>query len=570
MTPVDASVPPAPPPTLSPFAALGLEPRLVEPLTAAGYAEPTPIQREAIPPLLAGKDLIGLAATGTGKTAAFALPLIQRLAAGPRKVRPAALILVPTRELCMQVAAAVGRYGKPLGITVQPVYGGAGFADQVRAIRNGVDVVVATPGRALDHLRRGTLKLDGVQAAVLDEADEMLDMGFAEDIETLLSATPAGRQTMLFSATMPPRIAGIAGRHLSDPVRVEVARPVVAAGQAHKVRHTAYVVPRDFKTLALARILEAENPAAALVFCRTRVEADGVADALAACGHRSEVLHGGLSQELRDRVMKKFRDGAANLLVATDVAARGLDISHLSHVVNFGVPQAAETYVHRTGRVGRAGREGIAITVAEPRERNGLRQCERSVGRAIEAGRVPTPADLRAKRLDRTRASLREALAAGGLDEFRAAVAPLLAEFPPADVAAATLALYSRLGRSDDDNIEIPSLAPARPEPRPARGAGFGPPGGGRPPQPQRPGMARVYVGAGRFDRFGPRELVDALGHEVGLAPRDVGSIDVAERFSLVEVPGEIADQVVDALQGMRVRGRRIVVRRDRDPAPRF
>jgi len=332
------------------FAALGLDPRLTEVVTSAGYTEPTPIQKEAIPPLLAGRDLIGLAATGTGKTAAFALPLLHRLAAAGDR-RASAIVLVPTRELAVQVAAAVERYGRPLGARVVPVYGGTGFGDQVRALRRGADVIVATPGRALDHLRRGTLQLGGVTAVVLDEADEMLDMGFAEDIDAILSGTPAGRQTMLFSATMPPRIAAIAERHLKDPVRVVVAKPQVAAGEAPKVRQTVFVVPRDYKVAALARVLEYEAPAAAIVFCRTRDETDRVTEALAARGGlRPEALHGGMSQDQRDRVMKKFRDGAINLLVATDVAARGLDIGHLSHVVNFGVPPAAETYVHRIGR----------------------------------------------------------------------------------------------------------------------------------------------------------------------------------------------------------------------------
>ena len=544
------------------FGALGLDSRLVEPLTAAGYADPTPIQREAIPPLLAGRDLIGLAATGTGKTAAFALPLLQRLAAATDR-KGCALILVPTRELAVQVAAAVGRYGRPVGARVAAVYGGAGFGDQVRAVR-GANVIVATPGRALDHLRRGTLPLDNVTAVVLDEADEMLDMGFAEDIDALLAATPDGRQTMLFSATMPPRIAAIADRHLTDPVRVAVARAPEVAGEAPRVRQTAYLVPGEYKVAALARVLEFEAPTSAIVFCRTRDEADGVAEALAARGLRPESIHGGLSQDQRDRVMRKFRDGACPVLVATDVAARGLDIGHLSHVVNFGVPQAAETYVHRIGRVGRAGRAGVALTVAEPRERHRLRTVERVAGVRLEVGRVPTAADLRAKRLDRTKEALRGLIKDGGLDEFRPAVGDLAAEYGPLEVALAAVALAARASRPavDDDDRDIPTIA--APAPGVRRPGPVGAPGPGRRPFPARSGMARVFVGAGRLAGVDRRDLVNAIGNGVGLGPRDIGAISVAERFSLVEVPGELADHVIESLQGLRLKGRPVPVRRDR------
>ena len=541
------------------FADLGLDSRLVEALTANGYSEPTPIQREAIPPLVEGKDLVGLAATGTGKTAAFALPLLHRLAAAEGRGKPSVLILVPTRELCVQVATAVSGYGKPLKVRVVPVYGGAGFGDQVRALRHGADVVVATPGRALDHLRRGTLALGTVTAVVLDEADEMLDMGFAEDIEAILQATPTERQTMLFSATMPPRIAGIAERHLTDPVRVTVSKPRPAAGEAPRVRQTAFLVYTDHKTAALARVLDYEAPTSAIVFCRTRHEADGVADALAGRGHRPDSLHGGLSQEQRDRVMRKFRDGATTLLVATDVAARGLDISHLSHVINFGVPEAAETYVHR---IGRPGREGVAITLAEPRDRHRLRSVERATGQRVEFAPVPTAADLRAKRLDRTRDALRELIQGGGLDEYRSAVGTLTAEFDPADIALAAVALATRAGRTADDEADIPAPAPAPTKERSAR-QGDRPRSSGSVRRPAG-GMSRVFISAGRETGVDRRDLVGAIESEVGLGARDLGTIVVSERFSVVEVPGELADQVIDSLQGVRIRGRKVVVRHDR------
>ncbi|MDQ3951209.1 MAG: DEAD/DEAH box helicase, partial [Gemmatimonadota bacterium] len=396
----------------SAFSALGLSDALVSTLTGLGYEEPTPIQREAIPPLLEGRDLLGQAATGTGKTAAFALPLIQRILPGQpdgdpdRQRRVSVLILAPTRELAMQVAEAVHRYGKALGVCAVPIYGGQAIQQQLRALRRGVDVVVATPGRALDHIRRGSLDLSGVRAVVLDEADEMLDMGFAEDLDAILEAVPAERQTALFSATIPARISSIAKRHLRDPVHVKVADEPLAIGDVPRVRQSAYVVQRQHKVAALGRVLDMESPTAALVFCRTRTEVDELTETLNGRGYRAEALHGGFEQEQRDRVMRRFREGTADLLIATDVAARGLDIEHISHVVNFDVPSSPDAYVHRIGRTGRAGREGAAITFAEPREHRLLRNIERMTGQKIQLETVPTVVDLRARRLELTRASL--------------------------------------------------------------------------------------------------------------------------------------------------------------------
>ncbi|HZH15044.1 MAG TPA: DEAD/DEAH box helicase, partial [Archangium sp.] len=295
--------------TIPTFEQLGLGPALVEALSGLGYEEPTPIQRASLPPLLAGKDLLGIAATGTGKTAAFSLPLLQNLTT-PGKLAPfstSALVLVPTRELAMQVAEAIHRYGQKLGVTVLPLYGGQPIAQQLRVLKRGVDVIVATPGRALDHLKRQSLLLDSVRTVVLDEADEMLDMGFAEDLEAILDATPEKHQTALFSATLPPRIASIAERHLHSPVHVRIAKEKLAPGTGPRVRQTAYIVPRAFKAATLGRVLDVEAPTAAIVFCRTRTEVDELTETLAARGYRAEALHGGLNQEQRDRVMRKFR-----------------------------------------------------------------------------------------------------------------------------------------------------------------------------------------------------------------------------------------------------------------------
>lgn len=541
------------------FANLGLDSRLVEAVATGGYTEPTPIQREAIPPLTAGRDLIGKAATGTGKTAAFALPLLHRLSIAEKRSGVFALVLVPTRELAVQVARAITKYGKPVGAKVVAVYGGAGMGDQIVALRRGTDVVVATPGRALDHLRRGTLNLADIQTVVLDEADEMLDMGFADDLEALLSATPASRQTALFSATLPPRIAAIATKHLSDPVRITVQAEKPAAGEAAKVREVVMLVERRHKPAALARVLDGERPTSTIVFCRTRHECEDVAGALAARGHRPVALHGGLSQEQRDGVMSRFRAGSANLLVATDVAARGLDIGHLSHVVNYGVPMQAEVYVHRIGRVGRAGREGVAITVADPTERRLLHAVERLTGRRLTSGKLTTGAELVARELIRTKEAVAAALAAGVPDAMRAAVADLCATHDPATVAAAAFALAVQ---PPADTTDIPTLTDDRPHKRPAAGPQ-------RPVAPRAPGrgMGRVFVAAGRAGGVGRRELLAAIEHEVGLDARDVGRIEVAERFCLVEVPAEAVDEVVGRLDGVRFRGRRTAVRHDRSPA---
>ena len=566
----------APPPTdQGPgFAALGLDPRLVDALAALGYEEPTPVQREAIPPLLAGRDVLGQAATGTGKTAAFALPLLHLVTPDADvRTRTAALILVPTRELAMQVAEAVHKYGKSLGVCAVPIYGGASMENQLRMLKRGVDVVVATPGRALDHIRRKTLRLDSVKVVVLDEADEMLDMGFAEDLEAILQATPAERQTALFSATLPPRIAQLAEAHLKEPVRVRIDREVVPAGSAPRVRQVAYIVGRAHKVATLGRVLDVENPTSAIVFCRTRTEVDELTESLNGRGYRAEALHGGLSQEQRDRVMKKFRANSADLLIATDVAARGLDVQHVSHVVNYDVPSAAEAYVHRIGRTGRAGREGVAITLAEPREHRLLRNIEHQTKQKIEIAAVPTVADLRARRLELTRASIRETILAGDLDHFRVVVDSLAGEFDIMDVAAAAVKQADAKEAGQDDE-EIPSVAlrpdasrAARDRGKPGKAAK----GGDKPGRTRRDAVVsdgnvvRVYVGAGRKSKVRPGDLVGAIVNEAGVDPRVIGAIQITDRFSLVELPDEIADEVIGTLRATTIKGRKVPVRRDRE-----
>jgi len=519
--------------TESGFSALGLDERVVAALATLGYEEPTPVQLAAIPPLLEGRDVLAQAATGTGKTAAFSLPLLSRLTpnAAPRE-RTAALILVPTRELAMQVAEAVNRYGKLLGVQALPVYGGASMDNQIRALKRGVDVVIATPGRALDHIRRKTLQLQSVKTVVLDEADEMLDMGFAEDLEAILEATPKNRQTALFSATLPSRIVAIARRQLRDPVTVTIDREVVPAGESARVRQVAYMVPRAHKMAALARVLDLEHPTSAIVFCRTRTEVDELSETLAARGMRADALHGGLSQDQRDRVMQRFRSKKTDLLIATDVAARGLDVKHVSHVVNYDVPADAEAYVHRIGRTGRAGREGVAITLAEPREHRLLRNIERMTKQRIDIATVPTVADLKSRRLELARATLREAILDGELDMYRGICESLADEFDVMDIAAAAVKMLE--AREDTDEADIPAVAPKAERPRsddrppreerprregaPARGergerSESAPRSRGKAAPKPEWSVAKLWVGAGRKAKMRPGDLVGAIAY---------------------------------------------------------
>jgi ATP-dependent RNA helicase DeaD len=534
------------------FAALGLDPQIVAALTVLGYEEPTPIQRETIPPLIAGRDLLGQAATGTGKTAAFALPILQRIVNEGRGEGPTALVLVPTRELAMQVSEAIHRYGKALGARVLPIYGGQPIGRQLHALRAGVDVVIATPGRALDHLRRGSLQLGGVRVVVLDEADEMLDMGFAEDIEAVLAAAAPTRQTVLFSATMPARIEAIAKRNQRDPLRIRIAKPVALAGEAPRVRQEAYLVKRDAKMVALGRVLDLEAPAAALIFCRTRTEVDALTETLNARGYPSEALHGGMSQEQRDRVMKRVRAGTAELLVATDVAARGLDIERLSHVVNYDLPNAPEAYVHRIGRVGRAGREGVAITFVEPREHHLLRNIERITKQTIRVAKVPTVADLQARRLELTQAALREAILAEDREQFRVVVDALSDEFDLVDIALAAVKLYHQatVGEGADE----PPAAAGAPTREPAERAS----------RAVESGMAKLFITAGREAGIRPQDLVGAISNEAGVTGKAIGAIQITDRYSLVEVAEDDAEKVIRALRNTKLRGKKVSVRRDR------
>ena len=596
------------------FADLGLRPELLKALAGLGYEEPTPIQREAIPHMINGKDLLGQAATGTGKTAAFALPILQLLDMNNDRPAPVALVLVPTRELAMQVSEAIYKYGHDLRARCVPIYGGQPIGRQIDALSRGTHVVVATPGRALDHIRKKTLKLDNIKMVVLDEADEMLDMGFAEDLEAILESTPKERQTVLFSATMPPRIDSIARRHQREPIRITIQRSSTEAGTLPLVKQSAYMIPRHHKAAALGRILDIEAPEAAIVFCRTRGEVDQLTETLNGRGYRAEALHGGMDQEQRDRVMGRVRSGVAELLIATDVAARGLDIEHLTHVVNYDVPSAPESYVHRIGRVGRAGREGVAITLAEPREQRQLQNIERLTKQKIPFEKVPSVEALRARQMELTTETLREALASGPQERFESVLTELLQEFNIEQIALAAIKLTHDADQSSLDEVHIPDLSQGDTRDRRDRGdsrergnrgdsrgdsrergnrgdsrgdsrerfdrsgsndrsSRFGrderPDHGGRFERGSHRGgsgaTAKLYVGLGRKAGIRPQDLVGAIANESGISGRDIGDIKVSDQFSIVEVPSGEMDNILKSMSNVSIRGKKANIRLYRD-----
>ena len=544
------------------FSDLGLSPVVVDALTKLGFEEPTPIQQEAIPALLTGRDVLGQAATGTGKTAAFSLPLLEHWLLGEEAAEPLVLIVTPTRELCLQVSEAFHNFGRDAGIVVTPIYGGQEYGRQIRALKRGTHVVVATPGRALDHISRGTLSLASIKAVVLDEADEMLDLGFADELDAIFDALPGKVQTALFSATLPPRIARIAEDRLSDPIRIAIAKAPAADGETPRVPQIAYVVGKNYRIPALGRILDLEAPELAIIFARTRNEVDDLTEALRARGFSVEALHGGLDQPTRDRVMRRARSGQVDAIVATDVAARGIDLENLTHVINFGIPASYETYIHRIGRTGRAGRSGTAITILEPREHRHLRMLEKVTKAKIEIRSVPSATDVRAKRLELLRGSIEEILAAENteaLERFRVVVESLCEEHDPFEVAAAALKLAQENEGADDDDTDIPTFTDRQRTRQEKRGERTRSDRTGDP----EPGMTRIFIGAGRFAGIRPGDIVGAIANEAGISSKAIGAIEISDRFTLAEVESETAETVVAALQDARFKGRTVTVKLD-------
>jgi ATP-dependent RNA helicase DeaD len=518
------------------FADLGLAEPLLRVLTEVGYEAPTPIQAKTIPVLLAGKDLIGQAQTGTGKTAAFALPILQKLDLA--RAEPQALVLAPTRELAIQVAEAFHTYSKHVGrVSVLPVYGGQPIDRQQQRLLRGVHVVVGTPGRILDHLRRGTLRLDGVRTAVLDEADEMLRMGFIEDVESILSQAPGDqRQTALFSATMPPEIRRVASRHLKNPVSIAIERHLLTVPA---IEQRFLILAPQQKLDALSRILETEPAEAVLIFTRTKTGAAEVAEKLQARGYAAEAMHGDMNQVQRESVIRRLRSGQVEIVVATDVAARGLDVDRISHVVNYDIPNDVEAYVHRIGRTGRAGRSGIAVLFVSPRERRMMQDIERFTGQRLQAMKMPTRADVAARRMALFKESIRKTLAEGDLDLYLSLVEELVEEgLDVAEVAAAA----ARLARGDK-----PLEVALEPEPR---------------EMPQmEDGMVRLFIPAGSRAGVRPADIVGAIANEADVPGKAIGAIDIYDSFTFVEVPARYGAQVLDRMSKATIRGRQVEVR---------
>ncbi|HET9226049.1 MAG TPA: DEAD/DEAH box helicase [Thermoanaerobaculia bacterium] len=525
------------------FADLGLAEPLLKVLSEVGYEAPTPIQAKTIPVLLQGRDLIGQAQTGTGKTAAFALPILQQL--DPKVSEVQAIVLAPTRELAIQVSEAFHTYSRHLGrIAVLPIYGGQPIDRQQQRLQRGVHVVVGTPGRIMDHLRRGTLKLDKVSMVAIDEADEMLKMGFLEDVEWILAQAPQERRTALFSATLPPEIRRIASRHLRNPVMIEVERKTLTV-PAIEQRYLNVHGPQ--KLDALTRILETEQVTAALVFTRMKTGAAELAEKLAGRGYGAEALHGDMNQVQRETVIRRLRGGQAEIVVATDVAARGLDVERISHVVNYDMPHDVESYVHRIGRTGRAGRAGVAILFVAPRERRMLQDIERFTKQRIEPMRMPTQADVAARRVALFKESLRRTLKEGDLDLYLQLVEELAEEegLDMAEIAAAA----ARLARGDKPlQVEIEPEA-------------------GEVPPPDS-GMVRLFLSAGRRAGVRPSDIVGAIANEAGVPGKAIGAIDIYDNFTFVEVPEEFRDQVLERMSRATIRGRPIDARIARPEGP--
>ncbi|GAA4286031.1 DEAD/DEAH box helicase [Georgenia daeguensis] len=560
------------------FADLGLPADLLAAVEDLGFTTPTDIQAEAIPVLLSGRDVVGIAQTGTGKTAAFGLPLLEAVDPAERSVQ--ALVLTPTRELAMQVADAVASFAhRTRNLTVLPVYGGSSYVPQLRALKDGAQVVVGTPGRVMDLIERGSLKLGGVRFLVLDEADEMLRMGFAEDVEQIASHVPAERRTALFSATMPAAIKRVAATHLTDPVRVAVTRP---ASTVATVRQTYAVVPFKHKTGALARVLATTEADAAIVFVRTKGTVEDVTIELSARGISAAGLSGDVAQKEREKLVERLRSGGLDVLVATDVAARGLDVERIGLVVNFDVPRENDAYVHRIGRTGRAGRTGTALTFLTPRERGRLHQIEKATGSSLEEVAIPTPADVSAHKAKQLFTQVTARQEAGRLDMYREAINAHLEETGGdlLELAATLVALavgddgprhrdtedgehrprVRREEQVDEDGAFVAAHFDEGFAPRDSRGSAER---GGRRP---RVAGTRYRVEVGHKDGVQPGAIVGAITGEGGLRGSDLGKIDIFPSFSLVEISGEMTPETTRRIGAARVAGRPLRIRPDEGP----
>jgi len=575
------------------FANFGFAPELLQALVDIGYQQPSPIQKAAIPELLLGRDLVGQAQTGTGKTAAFALPLLTAI--DPNQRTPQVLVLAPTRELAIQVAEAFNTFAAKMPhLRVLPVYGGADFRDQIARLKRGVQVVVGTPGRVMDHMRQGTLDLSGLRTLVLDEADEMLRMGFIDDVEWVLSQLPEKRQVVLFSATMPPEIRRISRQYLNDPAEITIRQK---GDDASRIRQRYITVNAPQKLEALSRVLEAETKEGVIIFARTKAITVAVAESLEAKGYDVAVLNGDVAQNQRERTIDRLRSGHVSVLVATDVAARGLDVERITLVVNYDIPFDSEAYVHRIGRTGRAGRTGDAILFLTPRERRFLGGMERAVGRPIEPMEVPSNATINQHRLDLLRQKLTTAL--NPSDDSRREELALLAEIlqrvsqeqeaTPDQLALAALRLavgdapllvqgdenwmrqQAPMGRNDRGNDRGERGGDRRDrgsEPRTRVGqAGGAPARGGFRSEDSQPeeNMERFRIEVGWRDRVKPGNIVGAIANEAGLGGRSIGRIQIFDGHSTIDLPKGMPDEVFNSLKRLRVMNKELQISRHQD-----
>ncbi|MCI1728953.1 MAG: DEAD/DEAH box helicase [Chiayiivirga sp.] len=572
------------------FDDLALPAPLLRALKDVGYESPSPIQAATIPPLLSGRDLLGQAQTGTGKTAAFALPILARI--DTNNGLPQALVLTPTRELAIQVAEAFQKYATHLpGFHVLPVYGGQAYGGQLHALKRGVHVVVGTPGRIIDHLERGSLDLSQLKHLVLDEADEMLRMGFIDDVEKILQKTPAQRQTCLFSATMPAQIKRIAQTYLRDPAEITIA---AKTRTADNIRQRYWLVSGLHKLDALTRILEAETFDGMIIFARTKQATEELAEKLSARGFAASAINGDIAQPLREKAVQKLKDGQLDILVATDVAARGLDVERISHVVNYDIPYDTESYVHRIGRTGRAGRTGDAILFVAPRERGMLRAIERATRQPITQMELPSVETVNDQRLNKFKQRIRDALSMEDIGPFQALIEQFEREqnVPAIEIAAA----LARLLQGDTPLLLKPDPPRKRFEDRPERGErperaprfereDRGPrverhAAGEREDRAPRPraqitdaNLETFRIEVGHAHRVKPGNIVGAIANEAGLESRHIGRIDIRDDHTYIDLPRGMPDDILQHLQSVWVAGQRLRIKRhsgELPPAPKI
>ncbi len=546
------------------FDELQLDERIVRAVTDMGFEAASPIQAQAIPVQLEGKDIIGQAQTGTGKTAAFGIPLLQKIDPDSKKLQ--AIALCPTRELAIQVAEEIRRLAKYMhGIKVLPIYGGQDIVRQIRGLKDGTQIVIGTPGRVMDHMRRKTIRCDHVHTVIMDEADEMLNMGFLEDMETILSQLPEERQTVMFSATMPPAIQEIARKFQNDPVNVKVVKKELTVP---KVTQYYYEVKPKTKVEVMCRLLDMYAPKLSVAFCNTKKQVDELVQELQGRGYFAEGLHGDLKQEQRDRVMNSFRNGATEILVATDVAARGIDVDDVEAVFNYDIPQDDEYYVHRIGRTGRAGRDGIAFSFVVGREVYKLRDIQRYCKTRIIPQAIPSLDDITEIKAEKIMDQVQETINNVDLTKMIQVIEQKLVEedYTAMDVAAALLKIA--MGEENEDIAESGHLAPSLDEldryGRDNRGRGGRNGGrrdggrGGRGGRDERSGMARLFINIGKNQNVRPGDILGAIAGESGIPGRMVGSIDMYDKYTFVEVPEENAESVLKAMKNAKIKGKNI------------